>query len=220
MPSGRERILGRIRRGLADHPELRPEAQRPAVLLDDAVFAPIADLLARFQAECEANRTELHLVTAANEADCLAALLERERANPHAATAGFFFQDAPPLRALAARLPEAESAHLQWTPAEPSGLASVTLCEALVARTGSVLVSSLCGGRAATVLPPTHIVYARIEQLHPEIDAALLAAHTHSPAASLYSLITGPSRTSDIEKMLVLGAHGPKRLAIILRTDA
>lgn len=214
MPDARERILGRIRRGLADHPHLRPESQRPAVVVDAAVFAPIAAPLARFQTECEANRTELHLVTAADEADCLTAVLSRE------GDGAIHLQDAPELRALAARLPAAVHTGLRWSAPDPAGIAAVTLCEALVARTGSVLVSSLNGGRAATILPPTHIVYARAHQLHAEIDSALEQARAQSPSASLYSLITGPSRTSDIEKMLVLGAHGPKRLVVIVRTGA
>lgn len=212
MPKGRDHILGRIRAALAD----RPPGGLPEDVAGAAVFAPVADPLARFQAECQANRTELHLVTAANEADCLTAVLAREK---EGGDGTIYVQDAPALRALAARLPAATQTNLQFAPAQPAGIASLTLCEALVARTGSVLVSSRCGGRAATILPPTHIVYAHARQLHAEIDAALLAARSQSPTASLYSLITGPSRTSDIEKMLVLGAHGPKRLTVLLRTD-
>lgn len=96
----------------------------------------------------------------------------------------------------------------------------VTGCECLVAQTGSVIVSTRAsGGRALSVLPPVHLVIARREQIAPDLAAALALLRQrydgHWP--SQLSLVTGPSRTSDIEKTLVLGAHGPKRLAVFFR---
>ena len=89
---------------------------------------------------------------------------------------------------------------------------------ALIAQAGSVLVSSRSsGGRALSVLPPHHIVLARREQLLPDLPAAfaLLRNKYASDYPSLISFITGPSRTGDIERILVLGAHGPKKLTIL-----
>lgn len=100
-----------------------------------------------------------------------------------------------------------------------SDFAGVTLAEALVARTGSVLISAKDGGRAASVLPPLHIVYAQISQLVNDIGQAFERALVSGKLrdVSMLSLITGPSRTSDIEKMLVMGAHGPRRVVVLLR---
>ena len=95
----------------------------------------------------------------------------------------------------------------------------VTACEALVAQTGSVLITSRsCGGRALSVLPPHHIVVVSREQLVPDLPAAfeLLRKKYDGNFPSCMSFITGPSRTGDIERILVLGAHGPKRLTILL----
>jgi L-lactate dehydrogenase complex protein LldG len=95
----------------------------------------------------------------------------------------------------------------------------ITSCECLVAQTGSVLVSSLAnGGRALSVLPPHHIVIATADQLLPDLSAALTAASEkyHGRFPSSLSFITGPSRTGDIERILVLGAHGPKKLTVFL----
>jgi L-lactate dehydrogenase complex protein LldG len=95
----------------------------------------------------------------------------------------------------------------------------VTACEALIAQTGSVLITSRsCGGRALSVLPPHHIVVASREQLVPDLSAAfeLLRKKYDGDFPSCISFITGPSRTGDIERILVLGAHGPKRLTILL----
>ena len=96
--------------------------------------------------------------------------------------------------------------------------AGITGCEALVAQTGSVLITSrTTGGRALTVLPPHHIVLAKREQIVPDLSAAYALLHErYAPNyPSLMGLITGPSRTGDIERILVLGAHGPKRLTIL-----
>jgi len=94
----------------------------------------------------------------------------------------------------------------------------VTGCDALVAQTGSVLVTSRSsGGRALSVLPPHHVVLARRAQLVPDLPAAfaLLKAKYGGGYPSMISFITGPSRTGDIERILVLGAHGPKKLTIL-----
>jgi L-lactate dehydrogenase complex protein LldG len=97
--------------------------------------------------------------------------------------------------------------------------AGLTQCEALVAQTGSVLVSApSAGGRALSVLPPHHIVLARQNQMVPDLTAALKRAQEKfkDKFPSFMSFISGPSRTGDIERILVLGAHGPKKLTILL----
>jgi L-lactate dehydrogenase complex protein LldG len=96
---------------------------------------------------------------------------------------------------------------------------TITLAEMLVAQTGSVLVSSACGGRGATVAAPVHIVFASMRQMVPDLETAMARAYEPAANNSYLCLITGSSRTADIEKILVMGAHGPKRLVIILSRD-
>ena len=94
---------------------------------------------------------------------------------------------------------------------------SVTGCDCLVAQTGSIFVSTRsAAGRAASVLPEMHLVVARRDQIVPDLAAAfaLLRQRYGDHWPSAISLITGPSRTADIEKILVMGAHGPKRLGL------
>lgn len=94
--------------------------------------------------------------------------------------------------------------------------AGITVAECLSARTGSILInSSIAGGRRLSVLPPVHIVIAQEDQLAPSL-APWLTIIKQDPTWSAATIISGPSRTADIEKILVLGAHGPKRLILLL----
>lgn len=97
--------------------------------------------------------------------------------------------------------------------------AGISACEALIAQTGSVLVTSKSsGGRALSILPPHHVVVARREQLIADLPAAFAlieAKYAPDNFPSMISFVTGPSRTGDIERILVLGAHGPKKLTIL-----
>ena len=97
--------------------------------------------------------------------------------------------------------------------------AGITACEAAVAQTGSILVSSrTCGGRGLSILPHVHIVVLAVDQVVATVgDALHLARERYAGRMpSMLSFITGPSRTGDIERILVLGAHGPKELFVFL----
>jgi L-lactate dehydrogenase complex protein LldG len=98
----------------------------------------------------------------------------------------------------------------------------VTGCEFLIARLGSVMVSSgQMAGRRIFVYPDIHIVIARTSQLVPDLRDALakLRKKYEQRMPSLVTVITGPSRTADIEKTLVMGAHGPRELIVFLLED-
>lgn len=100
--------------------------------------------------------------------------------------------------------------------------AGITACEALIARSGSILVSNgSAAGRRLTVYPHAHIVIAYASQLVMDIkDGLQLMQQRYGESIpSLISVITGPSRTADIEKTLVLGAHGPKEVYLFLLED-
>ena len=97
--------------------------------------------------------------------------------------------------------------------------ASITNCEFLISRTGSVMVSNMNeSGRKPHVYPDNHIVLAKSNQVVPDINQAIdaLCNKYKENFPSWVSLITGPSRTADIEKTLILGAHGPKKLFVII----
>ena len=97
--------------------------------------------------------------------------------------------------------------------------ASITTCESLVARTGTIVLSSASqSGRTVSVYAPVHICIAYTQQLVYDVKDALQAIKEKYGAAipSFISFASGPSRTADIEKTLVTGVHGPKEVYVFL----
>ena len=96
--------------------------------------------------------------------------------------------------------------------------AAITGCEYLVARTGSILLSSAGeSGRTVSVYAPIHICIAYTHQVVEDISDGLEKVLLQNPTyPSLLTLATGPSRTADIEKTLVVGVHGPKEVFCFL----
>ncbi|HYL45939.1 MAG TPA: LUD domain-containing protein [Candidatus Limnocylindrales bacterium] len=204
----RDRILEKIRAAL------REPAPRHPSIEGRRIFALVEDPLDRFQKECAANITECTVTpdlqaSARFIADALAQLPPGE----------IFIQDSSMLRRMSSAWQDGRA--IRWSsegaPHEASQ-ATITHAEALVALTGSVLVSSSCGGRGATVVAPVHIVVATLDQLVPDLEAAFARIREREIHLrnSYVCLITGSSRTADIEKILVMGAHGPVRLLVVL----
>jgi L-lactate dehydrogenase complex protein LldG len=95
--------------------------------------------------------------------------------------------------------------------------ASITTCESLIARTGSIVMSTAQqSGRVTSVYAPVHICIAYTDQVLHDIGDSLQAITDKGKLPSLITLATGPSRTADIEKTLVVGVHGPKEVFVFL----
>lgn len=96
---------------------------------------------------------------------------------------------------------------------------AITSCETLIARTGSLLLSNNTeSGRTHSIYAPIHICIALTNQLVYDIaDGIELMKNKYgNNLPSVISLATGPSRTADIEKTLVVGVHGPKEVYCFL----
>ncbi|PZR29347.1 MAG: lactate utilization protein B/C [Citrobacter freundii] len=94
---------------------------------------------------------------------------------------------------------------------------SITGCEYLVARTGSIVMSAAQqSGRTTSVYAPVHICIANSDQLVFDVKDALqqLKDRYGTELPSQITFATGPSRTADIEKTLVVGVHGPKEVYV------
>lgn len=206
---GRERVLARIRSALK-----KPAPRHVCPPSAGPVFAAIPDTLERFQTECVTNSTELILVPDARRAaDALGMVIA-------SVTPGeIYSQDAPLLRWMLGGLQTGRA--VRWSnggPPSESSQAAITTAECLVAATGSILIASSAAGRGASVVAPAHIVVASEAQIETDLAAALRRARERKflEQNSALFLITGSSRTADIEKILVLGAHGPRRVVLIL----
>src|SRR5215211_1441451 len=99
--------------------------------------------------------------------------------------------------------------------------ASITSCEFLIARTGSIVLSAVHQGRIPSVYAPVHVCMAYTSQLVYDIKDGLLALKEkyRQYLPSLITFATGPSRTADIEKTLVVGVHGPKEVYCFVIVD-
>jgi len=209
----RDRILERIRAGL------RTVVPEPAAMASGRViFEPVVNPLERFQQECIGNLMECALT-----ADSAASARHLSKVLQSLPDGETFVQDDPALRRLIELAAPARP--IRWSSQGAPGEASqatVTLAEALIAQTGSILVTAACGGRGASVIAPCHIVYATAAQLVPDLATALsrVSQERKLDSNSFACVISGSSRTADIEKILVQGAHGPRRLVVILQSAA
>jgi L-lactate dehydrogenase complex protein LldG len=226
MSSGqREEILGRIREALRV-PAPRQHAGHEAASVASGPVEPRAWLpavppdaesrLALFQKNCVQLKTDLQVV--ADVAEASKTLVNLRDAHQWVAAAAHHHP-------LLDQIVPALGLETQYTEERPDSKSlercsvGITACDALIAQTGSILLTARsAGGRALSVLPPHHVVMARADQLVPDLPAAfdLLSARYGENYPSFITFITGPSRTGDIERILVLGAHGPKNLTVIL----
>lgn len=93
---------------------------------------------------------------------------------------------------------------------------AVTPCLALIAETGTAVVASrLSGGRRSGLVDPVHVIEARDDQLVPDLAAALELIGPELLRSSTVTLVTGPSRTADIEQTLIRGVHGPGEVHVV-----
>lgn len=207
---GRAAILDRIRTALR-HPAPALESSSPG-----EIFEPITDPLARFQSEAKANLMECSVT-----ADAQASAQQLSQVLDSLPPGEIFVEDHPTLRRLIelAQISRPVRWSSEGAPREQSQ-ATITRVEAVVAQTGSILVSASCGGRGASVVAPCHIAVAGTSQLVPDLATALKNASKDGilEKNSFACMISGSSRTADIEKILVQGAHGPRRLVVILQS--
>ena len=113
------------------------------------------------------------------------------------------------------------SLHFAGFSQKPLSMADVAItgCEALIARTGSIMMSTAQqSGRTTSVYAPVHICVAYLTQMVYDVkDGLQLIKEKYTgKLPSLITFATGPSRTADIEKTLVVGVHGPKEVFVFL----
>lgn len=217
MTDARETILQRIRGALAEtrtSVETMPPAPEVWPPSDDDREA-LAARFARELADVHGRAQRFATIEAARA--WLAETIREHGWN----TIGAF--DAPPVRELLEGIDGTEIAYAcdDWQPADVAALPlGVVAAERLLADTGSCAVACRTAAeRMLCYLPPACVVVARVEQVAEHLPAAwehLAALAADGNTRGELVIITGPSRTADIEKILILGVHGPKQLIVLL----
>lgn len=228
MTTSRDKILNKLRAARQPFPDAppRPKSYLPVTRLDDD--SPPA-LLERFIAELERLNGQVTVVDDdAAARDCVLALLNGYNA-PAVLTWDFQFIPVDGLEAviraagIECHLPDIQDEFRAETLAAlesvPVGL---TGAAAAAATTGTLVVSSGPGrGRIPTVLPRIHIAVITQDQIVPRIEDWVAQQRADNLAgirsSTNLAFITGPSRTADIEKNLVLGMHGPEQVQVVVK---
>ena len=213
--SSRDTILQRLRGELSKSP---PVSAPEAVEVWPCENPTPAEMAERFAKEL----TEVHgeVIRCASIEDARRRLAELA-AQAEWTTLGAM--DRPLVRQAAAELPSemVQWAASDWQPRRIAEFsASAIEADCLVADTGSCLISCpTAEDRLLCYLPPACVVIARVDQLTEHLPAAwpsIVARAADPTLGGEFLIVTGPSRTADIEKILILGVHGPKRLVVIL----
>jgi L-lactate dehydrogenase complex protein LldG len=96
--------------------------------------------------------------------------------------------------------------------------AGLTGADAALAETGSVIIKMNAGqSRLSSLLPPVHIIMLPVSKIIPDIFTWTASRDGELPSQLV--IISGPSKTADIEQTLVVGVHGPKRFIVIVYED-
>ena len=100
-------------------------------------------------------------------------------------------------------------------------MVGLTGAEAALADVGGIVVRSGEGRpRLASLLPPIHVTLLPVSRIHASLPDLLAAEPTIADGGSNLVLITGPSRTADIEMTLTRGVHGPGHVHAVLLHSA
>ena len=235
MSASRAEILGKIRRALVKPRPVHHHGHSAATSELGKLFASVSSrdgLVERFQKEFELVSGEFHFCdTGTTVLDRLTQLIESSASNNVAISQHGICKRLAIAEGLEARLPdvklllediESENSfdRTRLRNAMAQVQLSVTGTEYLIADTGTIVaVSGAQASRQISLLPSIHVVLATPEQIFPNMaDLFLEIQRTHGtklPGSAL-TCITGPSRTADIEKVLIKGVHGPMRLILVM----
>lgn len=211
----RASIFARLREAHVDLPLQAPDV---AAFYRAEPAPDSADRLARFIERARGWQAEVHETTAVGWTQALAGLLVSK---------GIKHLLAGPDTTISAALRSANlAATLSWydTPIETYKTtlfteidAGITTTRGGIADTGSLLVwPTRNEPRTLSLVPPIHFAVLRADEIHETLHAAIAAQRWSDAMPTNALLVTGPSKTADIQRLLVYGAHGPKQLVILV----
>ncbi|MCE7521834.1 LutC/YkgG family protein [Alloalcanivorax xenomutans] len=222
--SAKARILDKLRHSLAGTEPLPDDFDE--TLVTEPWRYPPEQRIARLRELMEAVRTEIHLTSQTQWPDLLATLLDEKQLTrlliapetDHGRQLSEHWQrrsDAPALHAYERPVEEWKHELFHDTPASLTGTVGA------IAATGSLI---LCPDRheprLMSLVPPVHFALLRASTIHDNLYEAQRALNWRAGMPTNALLISGPSKTADIEQVLAYGAHGPKDLVVLILEDA
>jgi L-lactate dehydrogenase complex protein LldG len=215
--NARERILAKLRAAAPASPAASPEvgpyydAGRPP--------STVLELAHRLKAQMDAAHAEAMIASAGEWPKLLGIVLAAKRVRRLLIDAG-----APAARDLLAALPKNIEPVAFDRPIEAwkSELfetvdASFTVADAGIAATGTLIfASSPQAPRTASLVPPLHVALVYAETIYPDMHAAASGECWAAAMPTNLVMVSGPSKTSDIQQTLAYGAHGPKEMVVVI----
>ncbi|MGH8012944.1 MAG: LutC/YkgG family protein [Candidatus Binataceae bacterium] len=213
------KLISSVRSALDHPPETAPV---PLPQVESAPTAPSArrtELCAQFARELEAVGGHfIGVLSPSESARKIAELARRLEIHSASLAEGVELATEPFSSAL-------RHANLELiNPAEDEAVKRLAACDLgvieadyAIAATGTVaVVAGAQRPNSLTLLPPINIILVHANRVMPDLAAVIAAFGNETIATRRISLITGPSRTADIEKMIVLGVHGPRQLYVVI----
>lgn len=219
MSQAKHRILTKLRQAQAQpvaHPDVGAYYQDMGATWDNDL-----ERLRHWAQTMRAVKTEIVWVTETNWLTKLAAVVNakgiRHLALPNQTDKSVAIQSGLPALAPQARYTVVtqaiEHTKTQWFADIDAGFTEVR-CG--IAQTGTLLLwTSAQEPRALSLIPPTHIALFDTQSLHNDFYSAMQALAMHADMPSNVVLVSGPSKTADIQLTLAYGAHGPKDLIVL-----
>jgi len=235
MSGSRAEILGKIRRALVKPRTAHHHGHSSATSDLGKLFASVGSrdgVVEKFQKEFELVSGEFHFCESGTAVlQLLTQIVQSSAAKKVAISQHEICKRLEVAKGLEARLPEVnilvediESENSFNRTALRNSMAqvqlSITGAEYLIAETGTiVMLAGAQASRQISLLPSIHIVLATPQQIFPnmaELFLEIQREHGTKLPGSALTCITGPSRTADIEKVLIKGVHGPMRLILLM----
>lgn len=214
--NARERILTRLRVAPPGDPAPMPDLR---AWYATAVKPDLAARRKRFTANIEAARAEVHETDAAGWPDLLVDLAARKRL--HTLLVGNGTPQATSLRSWPQKVLTIvgyEQPAAAWRTELFDGIdAALTTAKSAIADTGSLILwPDAHEPRLMSLVPPVHFVLLDAETIHANLHAAMAAEKWSAGMPTNALVISGPSKTADIQQTLAYGAHGPRELIVLL----
>jgi L-lactate dehydrogenase complex protein LldG len=213
--NAREEVLSRVRGALADIVQPDPVADVP-IAWEYGRATAMPDVLGRFVEMCEDYKATVVRCAAADVAAQVAGLLGEAGVRSVVLPGGLdgTWRDAIAAAGITVRDDEPQLSRTQLDAID----AVVTAAAVGIAETGTIVLDHAAdqGRRALTLVPDTHLVVVRGDQVVSDVPESVVRLAPAVTEGAPLTWISGPSATSDIELSRVEGVHGPRNLIVVL----